>query len=301
VSPLFLGADVGGSRTRVLLSDGNQIVSEAEGPGAAVRPERALASAATITEVIRHALGKAGHRRGDVLVVGAAGAGRDPEREELRQALRAEMVAERIHVTTDVEIAIEAAFGDGAGIVLTAGTGSIAIARDPQGQLHRCGGYGWQMGDEGSGYSIGRSALGAVGRAADGRSPETALTAAILGATRSSGLDALIRWCAKAGPAEIASLAPTVLEVAARGDATAKGMVDYAARELSQLVFHLLPHFPGDDPIPVAYNGGLIAPEGQLQQLLRSKLAEDARLRPSTKPVEPALGAVRMAQRLGKA
>ena len=300
MSPLFLGADVGGSRTRVVLSDGIQIVSEAEGPGAAVRPDRALASAATITEVIRHALGKAGHRRADVLVVGAAGAGRDPEREELRQALRAEMVAERVHVTTDIEIAIESAFGGGAGIVLTAGTGSIAIARDAEGRLHRCGGYGWQMGDEGSGYSIGRSALGAVGRAADGRSPETTLTAAILAATRSSHLDALIRWCAKAGPAEIASLAPTVFEVAATGDTTARGIVDYAARELSQLVFHLLPHFPGESPIPVAYNGGLITREGQLQQLLRSKLGEDARLRPSANPVEPAIGAVQMAERMGK-
>ena len=71
------------------------------------------------------------------------------------------------------------------------------------------------MGDEGSGYAIGRAALGAVSRAHDGRSPRTALTERVLGATRSTDFDALVRWAAGATPAEIAALAPHVLEIAA--------------------------------------------------------------------------------------
>ena len=144
-------------------------------------------------------------------------------------------------VATDIEIALAAAFDDGPGIVVSAGTGSVAVGRDRSGKQHRIGGYGWQMGDEGSGYAIGRAALGAVSRAVDGRSPRTALSDRVLAATRSENFDALVRWAAGASPAEVAALAPHVLDVAAHGDPLAQGIADYAARELTQLAICLLP------------------------------------------------------------
>lgn len=297
MSVILVGADVGGSATRVRVADGGKVLADAEGPGAALRPERILASSATIADVVRQALASAGQRRAAVLVIGAAGAGRPQEREELRTALRTEGFAERIVITTDIAIALEAAFGSGPGIVLTAGTGSVAVARDPAGELRRSGGYGWQMGDEGSGYSIGRSALGAVSRAADGRSPATALTSRILAVTRSPDLDTLVRWSAKAGPAEVAALAPPVLEVAAAGDLTARGILDYAARELSQLVIFMLPHFGDRALIEVACNGGLLAPGRPLYPVLKTKLEEDPRIKVSPNPVEPVTGALAMAGR----
>ncbi|MEO8029293.1 MAG: BadF/BadG/BcrA/BcrD ATPase family protein [Gemmatimonadota bacterium] len=297
MSRILVGADVGGTATRVWVSADNKILATAEGPGAALRPERVLASAATIADVVRRALSSAGQLKADVLVIGAAGAGRPQEQDELRQSLRGEGFAERIVVTTDIAIALEAAFGSEPGIVLTAGTGSVAIGRDPSGQIHRSGGYGWQMGDEGSGYSIGRSALGAVGRAADGRSPATVLTSVVLNATHASDLEALIRWTAKAGPAEVAALAPPVLEAAASGDLTARGILDYAARELSQLVVFLLPHFGEQGEVRVACNGGLLAPGRPLHAVLRTKLEEDPRIRVSAEVLEPVAGAVAMAGR----
>lgn len=298
MSLVLVGADVGGSSTRVVVSDGNSVLGTAEGPGAALRPERVLASAATITDVVRQALALGGRLRADAMVIGAAGAGRMEEREELRHALRSESLADRLRITTDIEIALEGAFGTGPGIVLTAGTGSVGIARDPTGAIHRSGGYGWQMGDEGSGYSIGRSALGAVGRAADGRSPATALTPAILAATRAPQLEALIRWSARAGPAEVAALAPVVLDVAATGDLTARGILDYAARELSQLVFHLLPHFPGKETVTTVCNGGLISPGRPLFAVLKAKVEEESRLSMRDAAVDPIDGALAMARGL---
>jgi N-acetylglucosamine kinase-like BadF-type ATPase len=296
MSPILAGADVGGSSTRVVVSDGTRVLGSADGPGAALRPERVLASAATIADVIRRALANAGRLRADAIVIGAAGGGREAEREELRQALRVESLADKLRVTTDIEIALEAAFGSGPGIVLTAGTGSVGVARDSKGAIHRSGGYGWQMGDEGSGYSIGRSALGAIGRAADGRSPATALTEAILAATKAGQLDGLIRWSGRAGPAEVAALAPVVLDVAATGDLTARGILDYAARELSQLVFHLLPHFPDEALVTVACNGGLISPGRPLFPVLKVKVEEQPRLAMREEPVNPVDGALAMAQ-----
>src|ERR671920_1824260 len=246
---ILIGADVGGTKTAVAVSEDGKILGRADGPGGAVRPGRALVAATTITEVVRRALSAAGRLTADVMVVGAAGAGRDPEREELRKALRAENIAPNVVVTTDIDIALAAAFDEGPGIVVSAGTGSVAVGRDRAGKQHRIGGYGWQMGDEGSGYAIGRAALGAVSRAFDGRSPRTALSERVLAVTRSEDFDALVRWAAGASPAEVAALAPHVLDVAAHGDPLAQGIADYAARELTQLVICLVPLI--DVPLPV--------------------------------------------------
>jgi glucosamine kinase len=230
-----------------------------------------------------------------VLVVGAAGAGREPEREELRKALRGENLATSVVVTTDIEIALAAAFSDGPGIVVSAGTGSVAVGRDRTGKQHRIGGYGWQMGDEGSGYAIGRAALGAVSRAKDARSPKTALSDRILEATRSSDFDALVRWAAGASPAEVAALAPHVLAVAAQGDQLAQGIIDYAARELSQLAICLLPNMDLTPPVPVAVTGGLLAPGQPLRKTLLAKLGEEPAFQTTDTPVDAVAGALRLA------
>jgi glucosamine kinase len=298
MTPVLVGVDAGGSRTSVVVTDGDRILGRAEGVGAAVRPGRALVSATTIAELVRRGLAASGQLRCDALVVGAAGAGRQIEQDELRQALRGEAFAERIVVTTDIEVALMAAFEEGPGIVLTAGTGSIAVGRDPTGMLHRCGGYGWQMGDEGSGYAIGRGALGAVSRASDGRSPPTELTRVLLNATRSENFDSLVRWAARATTGEIASLAPQVLEVAAQGDTVAHGIADYAARELTQLVLHLLPHFAGSGPVGVATNGGLMMGRTMLYEQVTARLEEESAIRLIREPINPPLGAAKMAGRL---
>jgi glucosamine kinase len=293
--PILIGADVGGSKTAVGVSEGGAVLARAEGPGAAVRPGRALASASIIAEIVRRALAGTGRLAGDVLLVGAAGAGRDPERDELRKALRTENLAEQVVVTTDIEIALAGAFEEGPGMVVSAGTGSISVGRDRHGRRARIGGYGWQMGDEGSGYAIGRAALGAVSRAHDGRSPRTALTDRLLAATRSADFDALVRWAAGASPAEIAALAPPVLEIAAAGDPLAQGIADYAARELCQLAICLLPVLDVEPPVGVALTGGLLGTNGPLRRSVLQRLGEEPGLRTIESPVDPVLGALRLA------
>jgi glucosamine kinase len=297
VKDLLIGADVGGTKTTVAVAEGGQVLARASGAGAALRPGRALASAGVIAELVRRTLAEAGRRTADVLVVGAAGAGRSPERDELHAALRSEGIAQTIVITTDIEIALIAAFGDGPGIVVSAGTGSIAVARDRTGEMHRLGGYGWQMGDEGSGYAIGRAALGAVSRARDGRSPATALERRVLEAARCGDFDALISWAAAATPGEIASLAPQVLEVAAAGDPVAQGIADYAARELSLLALLLAERVGDDQPMRVALTGGLLETIPTLRRAVLAKLADQPALRPVGEPVDAVLGALALARR----
>lgn len=297
MSRIIVGIDAGGTKTVAIVAEDDTIRSRATGGSAKMRSSRGIACATTIGEVSRRALGEIGKLRADVIVAGVAGAGREEERTELREALRAEAIAERIIVVGDTEIAIAAAFGDQPGIVVTAGTGSVGIARDPHGRIHRTGGFGWQMGDEGSGYAIGRAALGAVGRAADGRSPRTELTALLLKVTRGQNIDGLVRWAAAAGVPEVAALAPSVFEAAAQGDTVAAGIMDYASRELASLVTRLLPHFGADEraQVDVATNGGLLYHDGPLHKMLRAKLGEEPRIRMRDIPLDPATGAIHLA------
>ncbi|HET7025195.1 MAG TPA: BadF/BadG/BcrA/BcrD ATPase family protein [Gemmatimonadales bacterium] len=299
MTTIFVGVDVGGTKTSAAVGSATEVLSRASGTGAAVRPGRALASAQTIAEVARKALAASGALTARAMVVGAAGAGRAAEREELQRALAAEKIADLVQVTTDIELALVAAFGTDPGIVLSAGTGSIALGRDATGATHRAGGYGWQMGDEGSGYGIGRAALGAVSRAHDRRGPATKLTLRVMAAAKARSFDDLINWATLATPADVASLAPGVMEMSAHGDAVAQGIVDYAVRELVLLATALAPLI-SKNAVPVALSGGILGEEGLLRAAVTAKLREAPALSVREAPVEGALGALTMARMLAE-
>jgi N-acetylglucosamine kinase-like BadF-type ATPase len=294
---IFVGVNVGGTRTTAVVGNGTEVLTRASGPGAAVRPGRALTSANTIADVARKALASAGQLTAEAMVVGAAGAGREPEKLELLNALTNEGIADRIHITTDIEVALVAAFPDSPGIVLNAGTGSIALARDTMGETHRAGGYGWQMGDEGSGYGIGRAAMGAVSRAHDGRGPTTRLTLRAMAAAKANNFDQFVSWGTTATPADVAALAPGVIEMAELGDIVAQGILDYAVRELVLLVTALQSH-TGTAPTKVALAGGLLATDGLLRPAVIAKLKETRGIQVVTDEVDAGVGALTMARKL---
>jgi N-acetylglucosamine kinase-like BadF-type ATPase len=299
--PIFLGIDCGGSHTTVVVGDRNaQVLARADGPGSAMRPGGAEASAAVIADTARRAAVAADVTLpADAAMVGAAGAGREQEQHELAAALIAAQVARRVRVAGDSEVGLAAAFGDGPGILLNAGTGSIAFARSPDAHLHRAGGYGWQLGDEGGGYWLGRRALAAAVRANDDLDESSTLLERLLVALGLRHLDDLIRWTATATPAQVASLAPHVVNAAGEGEAVAQRAVGEAAVELARLVSVLARHFPGAGPIAVATAGGLLRPGSPLLKALHDVLATDVpRARLKDGPVDSPVGAVRLAARL---
>lgn len=298
--PAFLGADVGGSRTTVVVvaADGTEL-ARAVGAGAAIRGGTTDRAAAAIVAITRGAVERAG--RGVPLagaLIGAAGAGREPERSDLQAALDAADLATAVRVIGDVELALQSAFGDGPGIVIAAGTGSAAFARDPAGALHRAGGYGWQLGDEGGGYALGRRALGLVSRARDGIGDAGTLPGRILSALSLASFDDLVRWAARATTAEVAGLAGVVLAAARQGDGAADALVQEAASELVALVTVLARRFPPATRVGVAPWGGLLTPQSALRAALEPALRATAlplELRPGT--LDPALTAARLAAR----
>ena len=301
---VVVGIDGGGSKTRVVVADETgRVLGSVDGPASAVRPGAVEHSADVIVACVRDALAHAGleHVVPRVCYVGVAGVGREPEREALWQALVAREAAEDVAVHPDAQIALDDAFGEGAGILLVAGTGSIAYGRAPDGSFQRAGGWGPVIGDEGSGAWLGRRALNVAAASADGREPETALVGALLTAIGADDPSAMIGWAAAATPAHFASLAPAVLRVAADGDLRANTLVSLAVEELVVHVRTLGRRLFVDEraAIPLALAGGLLvrgAPmRRRLEQRLRSAVP-GAQLRQDD--VEPARGAVRGALRL---
>ena len=302
--PILLGIDCGGSHTAVVVGDSQgRVLSRAEGPGSAMRPGGAERSAAVILDVARRAATQAHVALpAAVAYVGAAGAGRALEQETLATAVTTAGVAERVEVRGDIEIALAAAFADGPGILINAGTGSIAYARGPDGRLHRAGGHGWQLGDEGGGYWMGRRALAAAARAHDGLEESSTLLERLLVALGLETFDDLIRWTSTATPAQVAALAPHVLNAAREGETVAQRIIADAAVELSQLVQVLTRRFPESDTIKMATAGGLLRPGSPLLTALRTNLAANLpRARLSSEggaAVDAPVGALRLAAKL---
>jgi glucosamine kinase len=273
------------------------------GPASAVRPGQAEHSAAVIADVVRDALASCEmtHVTPRVLSIGVAGAGRDAERQQLWQALVSRDLASELVIHSDFSIALDDAFGDGAGILMISGTGSVAFGRGPTGATARCGGWGPVCGDEGSGAWIGRKALSVVTSAADGREPETALTGAVLTAAQVNETQDLIAWSAGATPAQLATLAPVVLSVADSGDLRANALVSLAVEELVLHVRSLARQLFGDEraSLTVALSGGMLSRGSMLRKRLEHRLKSavpGATIR--AEPVIAARGAVRAALRI---
>jgi N-acetylglucosamine kinase-like BadF-type ATPase len=178
--------------------------------------------------------------------VGATGAAR-PEIAETIRKIVAESIpgnsAAKIEVVADTIIALEAAFGAGPGVIVIAGTGSVAYGRDLAGHTARAGGWGFAISDEGSGYWIGRRAISAILRSRDqgieGRAEdqgrETTLTALVLRAWKLSSIDELVTPANATPPPEFGRLFPIVLRAADEGDPLAREILDDAGSKLAEL------------------------------------------------------------------
>lgn len=304
MSTIVVGVDGGGSRTRAMVADetGKGLVTVEGGPSA-VRPGEVEASAETIAACVRDALAACDMAgvMPKVLCVGVAGVGRDLERDALWQALLTRELAEDVVVHPDAMVALDDAFGDGAGLLVISGTGSVGYGRGPAGAFARCGGWGPNCGDEGSGAWIGRRVLSIVTAAHDGREPETTLTGALLTAAEVNEVADLVGWAAAATPAMLATLAPMVMSMAHGGDLRANSLVTLAVEELVLHARTLARQLFGDEraSVPLALGGGLLSKGTLLRKRMVHRLktaVPGAQVR--DEDVVPVRGAVRGALRL---
>ena len=303
-TPLVVGVDGGGTRTRVLLADAHGTeLARIEGPATALSASTESVAADIIKALIGEALQKAERTetRPAVCVVGVAGAGQERAAQALWSALASRRVADDVSVQADATVALDDAFGDAAGVLLIAGTGSVAYSRAPDGRLERCGGWGPFVGDEGSAAWLGRRALSVVTASHDGREPETALTGAMLTALELEAIEDLIPWALDATPAKLATLVPVVAQVASTGDLRANALISLCVEELVLHVRTLARRCFVDEraSVPVALAGGMMAKGSLVRKRLEQRLKSavpGAAVR--AEEVDAARGAVRRARRL---
>jgi N-acetylglucosamine kinase-like BadF-type ATPase len=207
--------------------------------------------------------------------------------------------ADRLTVKTDAEIALAGATATGQGIIVIAGTGSIALGRNGQDARVRAGGWGYVYGDEGSAFDIVRQALRAALRMEEGWGPATGLRQVLLEATGSTDAnEALHRFYAPEWPRDrVAKLAPLVDEAAGAGDPGAVEVLNYAALQLATLATSVRAQLwkPRDEVI-VAYSGGVFA-SGMVLERFRLLLELDEGTHCASPVYSAAEGALREAYR----
>jgi N-acetylglucosamine kinase-like BadF-type ATPase len=278
-----IGMDGGATKTAAMLGDlnGNVLVEETGGPS---NPQ--IVGFEKVGEVIvglvEELTDRAGCKPGDIvsLVAGLAGAGRETDKDQVKVAIANEarkrkLVMGKVGIETDGRIALEGAFKGKPGIIVIAGTGSFALAKDHKGQTHRAGGWGRILGDEGSGYAIGRDGLNSVTKHLDHRGKPTLLTEFVDRRLGLSNQEKIIGAIYR-GNFDIASVAPLVLEAAEAKDAECQRILNKATFELFEHVRVLVNSIEESKgsraKIPVAFVGSLISHDNIYRKVLSHKI-----------------------------
>jgi N-acetylglucosamine kinase-like BadF-type ATPase len=235
-------------------------------------------------------------------VVCLAGSDRAEIQQPILRWAEQQGVARRVRVDHDALPVLAAGSAEGWGVALISGTGSFAFAQDRQGRSARNGGWGFLLGDEGSGYAIARAGLRAAVRMADGRGPCTRLLEDFLMRLRcrqaADLVPAIYRFAHD--PGAVAALSPLVFEAAESADAVANSIVVRAGRELAAMVATVAARLEfSDRPFPLAMTGGVLLGNRLLAESLQSGLAEQGLAASPIVPVpHPVAGAVRLAAQL---
>lgn len=232
---IIAGIDGGGTGTTVELRDMENHVLQREKFGPfninSIGEEKLYELLREIFEYILH-FGEC-----EAVCIGAAGISNPAVNNILREIVQVVCFSGKMLLKGDHEIALYGAMSGGPGSVLIAGTGSICTGMDAEGKTARAGGWGHLIDDMGSGYALGRDALGAVVRSLDGRSEATLLSSLIFDFWSIADEKQLIAKVYSTGDkSNIASLSPLVEAAAAGGDGTALTIIERNAEELTGLV-----------------------------------------------------------------
>jgi glucosamine kinase len=298
--PLFLGVDGGGTQTTCVLGDATSVLATATSGASNVTRVGEEGARQALHQAIRTVCSGANVDAAKITraCVGLAGAAR-PEVENAVRRILCEVVSCELEIVGDMVIAMQAAFGSGPGVIVIAGTGSIAYGRNEAGQTARVGGWGFQISDEGSGYWIGRTAVMQIMRAQDDiKGPSSALARQLLKAWRLNSIEELVP-VANATPApDFAQLFVPVLCEADAGDPIARSVLTRAGTELARLgKLAIGKTFPVPENVPVAMAGGVFRNSALVRQVFYDALqAEYPKAIISPTVVEPVRGALDLAR-----
>lgn len=297
--PHFLAIDGGGTTTTCAVADEKTVLATATASASNIIRVGEEQARAALHSVIRHACTSAGvdPRAVTRSCAGVAGGARPEIAQKINQMI-AEVAGGEVKVVGDMIIAFEAAFEGGPGVIVIAGTGSIAFGRNPRGQTWRAGGWGYAISDEGSSYWIGRTALRFALRARD-EGHDTELLLEIMRALNVREFQDLVPM-ANAPSCDFAALAPAVTQLAER-DEFARGVIAFAARELAELADTVIRHiWDVSQHVPVATAGGAFRNSAIVRDLFYNELHKLApAITRIDREIEPVQGALFVARSFG--
>jgi N-acetylglucosamine kinase-like BadF-type ATPase len=300
----LLAVDAGGTQTTAWLIDA--AVEEVKGPvgrGRSAGGNPLSVGFDEATRAIRAAVDQARHdasapsapiARAILSIAGAASADvRDP----LIHWVIGSALAKRVAVVSDFLPVLAAGTPDCCGVALVSGTGSSAFARTADGRTARCGGWGYLLGDEGSGYAIGRAALQHALLALEASREPDALARGVLNALVANSVTDITHAVYGSGDAraKIAGIAPLVITSAIEGQPHAQRILYNAAHELALLANRAAKLVDLAKPVDIAISGGVLVNCAPLRDMLQSEckmIGLDCNLHLVTEPLQ---GCVRLA------
>jgi glucosamine kinase len=244
---IFLGIDGGGSKTSCLIGDETSVLGTGTAGGSNVVRVGEVRARESLASAIRQACTVANVQLPQIarVCVGLAGAARSEVSQPLRGMISEILSGEGAHrsinsseitIVGDMVIALAAAFGEGPGVTVIAGTGSIAYGRSRDGQIARAGGWGFAVSDEGSGHWIGRTAVAASLRAQDESQAEHApMLDGLMKSWKIETREKLVLTANATPPPDFAALFPSVLALADSSDPIARDVLTQAGIQLAGL------------------------------------------------------------------
>ena len=296
--PFFLGIDGGGTKTRCVVGDENSELGSGSSSSSKVQRVGEACARDALAGSVNEACVQAGisPRQIASTCAGITGAAR-PEIAGLMRDLVATVVGGQLEIVSDIEIAFEDAFSSSPGVILIAGTGSIAFGRNKKGETARAAGWGYPISDEGSGQWIGAEAVREGLRARDRGQSSELLSDLIEKLGASSFEDFIVRLNANP-PVDFATLFPTILAASDKGDSSASEILTRAGRELAGIAGIVIERLFHEQSVSVATHGGVLASS----PLVRKCFAQELRVRHGQvvlldREVDPARGALERARR----
>jgi N-acetylglucosamine kinase-like BadF-type ATPase len=301
----IIGIDGGGTKTHCLLTklDGT-IVNECYGGPSNFLVQGITPVAETLLKLITSCCenSKVSLEEISIVLLGTTGAGRRSDAERLEQGFSDFLAVKNVklklfRVESDARIALEGAFSGKPGSILIAGTGSIMFGKDAQGNIHRVGGFGRFLGDEGSGYMLGKKGLVAVSKEFDGRGNKTLISQLVKEKFRIDSSEILITEIYK-NNFDIASVAPIVIQAAEKNDELALRVIE---DETDELVLHIstMQKKLNEELLLVSFIGGIITNKNIYSDTLRKKInTKLSSIVVKDAENSPSMGAVLMAKKI---
>ena len=296
---IFLGIDGGGSQTSCSIGDEFSVLGSGCGAGSNVLRVGETQAGKSIASAISQACtaAKVTPQQIKRTCIGIAGGAR-PETTDIVRRILAELVSGEIEVVGDMVIAMEAASGSSPGVIVIAGTGSIAYGRNAAGQTARAGGWGFAISDEGSGHWIGRAAVAAAMRAFD-EGQNSGLLESVMKACGANTREQMIVVSNASPQPDFAALFPAVLAAADAGDPSAHDILARAGVELATLGKIVISRLFADaERAPVAMSGGVFRNSVLVRQVFYNRLRlECPTAAVNVDVVDPVKGALELARR----